>query len=248
MSVACAVPPALASRLRMQQNNAPERSASARVQVDGGAVVMVKGELVFDGVAISDTNATVRRPRPRAPVGPSAVCRGGPAPDRRRVQGYGGAVYIQDGAVTFRGSSTIARTRAVRLALTPGLQIKGTPERSASARVQATGGAVAMFKGALVFDGVAISDTSAAVRRPPAARAGRPLRLRACGGPAPDRRRVQDAGGAVYMGGGAVTFRGSSTITRTQAVRPALPRAHALARTWSTSVRCWHWHWHEFLI
>ena len=40
----------------------PSASASARVQVDGGAVVMHKGELVFDGVAISDTSATVRRP------------------------------------------------------------------------------------------------------------------------------------------------------------------------------------------
>ena len=60
--VACAVPPPLASRLRMQANNAPERSASARVQAYGGAVVMMNGELVFDGVAISDTSATVRRP------------------------------------------------------------------------------------------------------------------------------------------------------------------------------------------
>jgi hypothetical protein len=48
------------------------------------------------------------------------------------------------------------------------------------------------------------------------------------------------------MADGNVTFRGSSTITRTRAVRPALPQAHALARTWSTSVRRWHWHWHEF--
>ena len=46
-------------------------------------------------------------------------------------------------------------------------------------------------------------------------------RLRACGGPAPDRRRVQGQGGAVYMADGAVTFRGSSTISRTRAVRPA---------------------------
>ena len=86
-----------------------------------------------------------------------------------------------------------------------------------------------MVEGELVFDGVAISDTSATVRRPFAARAGRALRLRACGGPAPDRRRVQN-GGAVYMVGGAVTFRGNSTITRTQAVRPALTHA----RTCST--------------
>ena len=60
--VASAVPPALASRLRMQLDNAPERSASARVQAIGGAVLMEKGELVFDGVAISDTSATARRP------------------------------------------------------------------------------------------------------------------------------------------------------------------------------------------
>jgi hypothetical protein len=101
-------------------------------------------------------------------------------------------------------------------------------ERSASARVQQIGGAVLMQKGELVFDGVALSDTSATARRPPHARAGRPLRLRACGGPAPDRRHVQVQGGAVYMIDGAVTFRGSSTITRTRAVRPAQrTRSHA---------------------
>ena len=108
------------------------------------------------------------------------------------------------------------------------MQLHGAPERSASARVQENGGAVLMGKGELVFDGVAISDTSATARRPSAARAGRPLRLRACGGPAPDRRRVQSQGGAVYMLDGAVTFRGSSTITRTWAVRPARrTRSHA---------------------
>jgi hypothetical protein len=95
-----------------------------------------------------------------------------------------------------------------------------------------------MGKGALVFDGVAISDTSATVRRPSAARAGRPLRLRARGGPAPDRRHVQVNGGAVFMVDGAVTFRGNSTITRTRAVRPALPHTIARARTCRTSVRC----------
>jgi hypothetical protein len=114
--------------------------------------------------------------------------------------------------------------------------------------VQAYGGAVYMSKGALVFDGVAISDTSATARRPSAARAGRALRLRARGGPAPDQCRVQSQGGAVYMFDGAVTFRGSSTITRTRAVRPALPRAHMHARTWSTSLRRWHWHWQCCLI
>jgi hypothetical protein len=46
----------------MQLHGAPERSASARVQANGGAVIMGKGELVFDGVAISDTSATARRP------------------------------------------------------------------------------------------------------------------------------------------------------------------------------------------
>ena len=101
------------------------------------------------------------------------------------------------------------------------MQANNAPERSASARVQVNGGVFFMFKGELVFDGVAISDTSATVRRPSAARAGRALRLRACGGPAPDRRRVQGIGGAVHMVDGAVTFRGSSTITRTRAVRPA---------------------------
>ena len=113
--VACAVPPRLASRLRMQLDNAPERSASARVQANGGAVIMGKGELVFDGVAISDTSATVRRPF-AARAGRALRLRacGGPAPDRRRVQGNGGAVFMADGNVAFRGSSTIARTRAVR--------------------------------------------------------------------------------------------------------------------------------------
>ena len=95
---------------------APERSASARVQETGGAVAMIRGELVFDGVAISDTSATVRRPldAPRSALRPS--CRGGPAPDRWRVQ-EGGAILMNDGAVTFNGKSTITRTRAVRLAL-----------------------------------------------------------------------------------------------------------------------------------
>ncbi len=113
-SVACSVPPRLASRLRMQQNNAPERSASARVQALGGAVFMEKGQLVFDGVAISDTSAMARRPRPRAPVGPSGYGPERPVPDRCRAQELGGAIYMGDGAVTFRGSSTISRTQAVR--------------------------------------------------------------------------------------------------------------------------------------
>ncbi len=52
----------------MQLDNAPERSASARVQATGGSIAMAKGELVFDGVAISDTSATRG---PTAPVGPS---------------------------------------------------------------------------------------------------------------------------------------------------------------------------------
>ncbi len=117
MSVACVVPPRLASRLRIHANNAPERSASARVQENGGAVAMQRGELVFDGVAISDTSATVRRPSAARAGRPLRLraC-GGPVPDRCRVQVGGGAVYMADGAVTFRGSSTITRTRAVRLA------------------------------------------------------------------------------------------------------------------------------------
>ena len=53
---------------------APERSASARVQRNGGAVAMIRGELVFDGVAISDTNATVRRPLDARAGRPSAAC------------------------------------------------------------------------------------------------------------------------------------------------------------------------------
>jgi hypothetical protein len=75
---------------------------------------MFNGALVFDGVAISNTSATARRPRTRAPGGASATCHGGPAQDRRRVQSTGGAVHMADGAVTFRGSSTITRTQAVR--------------------------------------------------------------------------------------------------------------------------------------
>ena len=81
--VACAVPPALASRLRMQLHGAPERSASARVQEDGGAIAMFKGELVFDGVAISDTSATARRPsaaRAGRPLGCVRRACAGPAP------------------------------------------------------------------------------------------------------------------------------------------------------------------------
>jgi hypothetical protein len=59
----------------VQIKGTPERSASARVQANGGAVYMQKGRLVFDGVAISDTSATARRLRPRAPVGPSGCVR-----------------------------------------------------------------------------------------------------------------------------------------------------------------------------
>ena len=121
--VARAVPSQIAS-LRVAthatrwEGCAPERSASARVQETGGAVAVIRGELVFDGVAISDTSATVRRPLDarRSALGPPATCRGGPAPDRWRVQ-EGGAICMNDGAVTFRGKSTITRTRAVRLAL-----------------------------------------------------------------------------------------------------------------------------------
>jgi hypothetical protein len=49
-------------------------------------------------------------------------------------------------------------------------------------RVQVHGGAVYMLKGELVFDGVAISDTSALVRRPLDARVGRPFGRRAAAG------------------------------------------------------------------
>jgi hypothetical protein len=69
--VACAVPRRLAS-LRAAAHAArwegcvPERSACSRVQQIGGVVLMQKGELVFDGVAISDTSATVRPKDARA--------------------------------------------------------------------------------------------------------------------------------------------------------------------------------------
>ena len=62
----------------------PSAPASARVQANGGAVAMGKGELVLDGVAISDTSATARRPPTRAPVGPLGYVRrracAGPVP------------------------------------------------------------------------------------------------------------------------------------------------------------------------
>ncbi len=54
----------------------PSAPASACVQVDGGVVFMEKGEVVFDGVAISDTSATVRRP---------SAARGPPAASVRRA-------------------------------------------------------------------------------------------------------------------------------------------------------------------
>jgi hypothetical protein len=59
-----------------QVNGAPDRSASACVQANGGAVIIGKGKLVLEGVAISDTSATVRRPRTRAPVGALDCVRG----------------------------------------------------------------------------------------------------------------------------------------------------------------------------
>jgi hypothetical protein len=117
------------------------------------------------------------------------------------------------------------------------MQLHGAPERSASARVQVDGGVVAMGKGELVFDGVAISDTSATVRRPSVARAGPGPRLRACGGPVPDRCRAQNNGGAIYMVDGAVTFRGSSTITRTRAAVRLARRTPSRARALVELVR-----------
>ncbi len=72
---------------------------------------MQNGALVFDGVAISDTSATARRPRTRSPVG-SRLRAGAARPDRWRVQQTGGAISVMDGAVTFRGNSTITRTQA----------------------------------------------------------------------------------------------------------------------------------------
>ena len=70
-----------------------------------------KGTLVFDGVAISDTEAVrdLRTPHARRPSAGAASA------DQWRVQLYGGALYLDDGSVAFRGSSTITRSRAVRL-------------------------------------------------------------------------------------------------------------------------------------
>jgi hypothetical protein len=126
----------------MHANNAPERSASARVQVHGGAVFMAKGELVFDGVAISDTSATVRRPfdaRAGRPLG--CVRAAGLRRTGGRVQAQGGAIYMLDGNVTFRGNSTILRTQAVR------------PARRTPSRVRAI---VAQVCGASTGTGTAV--------------------------------------------------------------------------------------------
>ncbi len=43
--------------------------------------------------------------------------RGASAADQRRVQNGGGAVYMEDGTVTFQGNSTIVRAAAVHALL-----------------------------------------------------------------------------------------------------------------------------------
>ena len=92
------------------------------MQTSGGAVYVLKGTLMLDGVAISDTSVQVRDPSgsrtARGPV-PWAVRRrasamGSTKVDQCHVQYEGGAVSLLGGAVTFRGGSTITRATAVR--------------------------------------------------------------------------------------------------------------------------------------
>jgi hypothetical protein len=54
----------------------PSASASARVQANGGAIAMLKGALVLDGVAISNTSATARRPSAARAGRPLRRCAG----------------------------------------------------------------------------------------------------------------------------------------------------------------------------
>jgi hypothetical protein len=82
---------------------------------------MAKGEIVFDSAAISDSEAVrgeraartlvARLRRPEVGRGTAATA------DQCRAQvDYGGAIYMEEGIITFRGNSTISRTKAVRFA------------------------------------------------------------------------------------------------------------------------------------
>ncbi len=74
---------------------------------------MVKGAALFDGVAISGTEAQVRAGRQRWVPGPMRGGGGGGGLGRRRgCAQLGGVVWMCDGAVTFEGGS-ITNTKAV---------------------------------------------------------------------------------------------------------------------------------------
>ena len=96
-----------------------ERAARCtRAQYGGGGVIaMDKGAVLFDGVAISGTEAQVRAGGQRCVSGPMRVGGGGGGlrQRRRRVRlgcaQYGGVVSMSDGEVTFKGG-TITNTKA----------------------------------------------------------------------------------------------------------------------------------------
>jgi hypothetical protein len=79
---------------------------------------MDKGTALFDGVAISGTEAAVRAGGRRWVSGPMRVGGGGGGVGRRRrrvrlgcAQGGGGVIWMYDGEVTFKGG-TITNTKA----------------------------------------------------------------------------------------------------------------------------------------
>ena len=87
-----------------------------------GVLRMDKGAALFDGVAISGTEAQdVRAGAQRCASGPMRVGGGGGGLGRRRrrvrlgcAQGDGGVVFMYDGEVTFKGGTITNTTSAVR--------------------------------------------------------------------------------------------------------------------------------------
>ncbi len=76
-------------------------------------ITMVKGAALFDGVAISGTEAQVRAGGQRWVPGPMRGGGGGGGLGRRLCCAQlGGVVWMRDGAVTFKGG-TITNTKAV---------------------------------------------------------------------------------------------------------------------------------------
>jgi hypothetical protein len=73
---------------------------------------MDKGAALFDGVAISGTEAQVRMGRQRWVPGPMRVGGGGGLGRRLCCAQLGGVVSMYDGAVTFKGG-TITNAKAV---------------------------------------------------------------------------------------------------------------------------------------